>query len=184
MTNNLESIVDDTGIMSSQDMITNPVEESPSVTFQALLFRTELPFLSTPTTLWFSSVPTTPVRVSLCANLSNTSAITQTQWVIKSTTLYRTGTPAGLSAYLRKHAQVRTRGAERIYSGYLFSVQERRISEFWTTNLEPLRSFFCMRILTETRIVNSNPASAIAVLDEPASHPIHMLYRMTSSNIR
>ena len=33
-----------------------------------------------------------------------------------------------------------------------------------------------MRILTETRITDSNPANAIAVLDEAASHPIHMLY--------
>ena len=96
--------------------------------------------------------------------------------VIKSKTLLKTGTQESLSEYLRKHAQVRTQGSNRVYSGYRFSVPETRISEFWTSNLEPLRSFFCMRILTETRITDSNPATAIAVLDEPASHPIHMLY--------
>ena len=158
MTNNLESIVDDTGIMSSQDMITNPVEESPSVTFQSITF-------SDGTTV---SLDSNDVVVFVGPNNAGKSlALRELEqhvgnhsdtMVIKSTTLYRTGTPEGLSAYFRKHAQVRTRGAERIYSGYLFSVKERRISEFWTTNLEPLRSFFCMRILTETRIVNSNPA--------------------------
>ena len=96
--------------------------------------------------------------------------------VIGSTTLRKTGTPEGLSAYFRKCAQIKTQGSQRTYSGYRFSVQERRISEFWSTNLEPLRPFFCMRILTETRITDSNPANAIAVLDEAASHPIHMLY--------
>ena len=37
-------------------------------------------------------------------------------------------------------------------------------------------SFFCLHLATETRITDSNPASAIPILDEVPSHPIHMLY--------
>ena len=96
--------------------------------------------------------------------------------VIKSAELRKAGTSEDLLGYLREHAQVREQDRGKIYSGYKFSVAERRISDFWPNNLSQLRPFFCMRILTETRINDSDPANAIAVLDEPASHPIHMLY--------
>ena len=96
--------------------------------------------------------------------------------VIKSAELRKAGTSEDLLGYLCEHAQVREQDNGRIYSGYNFSVAERFISHFWSNDLSQLRPFFCMRILTETRINDSDPANAIAVLDEPASHPIHMLY--------
>ena len=38
------------------------------------------------------------------------------------------------------------------------------------------RPLFCLRIATETRITDSDPTNSIAFIDEPASHPIHMLF--------
>ena len=95
---------------------------------------------------------------------------------IKSTELRRTGTWEDLSAYLQEYAQMRLSDGNRIYSGYRYSLAEQRIANYWTKNLSRLREFFCMRILTETRINDSDAAPAISILEESASHPIHMLY--------
>ena len=176
MTNSSESVVDDTNIMSTQDIGTNSADDSPTVTFQSIAFSDGTTVSLDPNDVVVLVGPNNAGKSLAFRELEQHVGNPVETTVIKSTTLHKTGTPEGLSEYFRKHAQVKTHGSDRVYSGYRFSVTERRIEEFWTKNIQQLRSFFCMRILTETRIGDSDPANAIAVLDEPASHPIHMLY--------
>ena len=176
MTNSSESVVDDTNIMSTQDIGTNSADDSPTVTFQSIAFSDGTTVSLDPNDVVVLVGPNNAGKSLAFRELEQHVGNPVETTVIKSTTLHKTGTLEGLSEYFRKHAQVKTHGSDRVYSGYRFSVAERRIEEFWTKNIQQLRSFFCMRILTETRIGDSDPANAIAVLDEPASHPIHMLY--------
>ena len=173
---NPESAILNTGLETKQSSDQNQVDSSPAVTFESITFSDGTTVTLDPTDVVVLVGPNNAGKSLALRELEQHIGNPANTTVIKSKTLLKTGTQESLSEYLRKHAQVRTQGSNRVYSGYRFSVPETRISEFWTSNLEQLRSFFCMRILTETRITDSNPATAIAVLDEPASHPIHMLY--------
>lgn len=176
MTNSLESLVESVNTLPHQGVAANQAYDSPTVTFQSISFSDGTEVSLEPNDVVVFVGPNNAGKSLALRELEQHVGNRSGTMVIGSTTLRKTGTPEGLSAYFRKCAQIKTQGSERTYSGYRFSVQERRISEFWSTNLEPLRPFFCMRILTETRITDSNPANAIAVLDEAASHPVHMLY--------
>ena len=166
----------DTTMTSSQDLEINSVGNSPTVTFSDLSFSdgTEIPLDPNDVVVFVG--PNNAGKSLALRELEQHVGNPADSVVIKSRNLQKTGTQESLLAYFQKNTQVRTQGSDRLYSGYRFSVSERRIPEFWTNNLDQLRSFFCMRISTETRITDSNPANAIPVLDEPASHPIHMLY--------
>ena len=98
--------------------------------------------------------------------------------VVKGATENRIGDIDDLFAYLNKHSKVAdgTEG-ERIFSGYRFGFRSNYTAD-WTGQhgLGSLTHLFCMRLATEDRITGSNPASAIASLNDPASHPIHLLY--------
>ena len=173
---NPESTILNTGLETKQSPDQSQVDSSPSVTFESITFSDGTTVTLDPTDVVVFVGPNNAGKSLALRELEQHIGNPANTTVIKSKTLLKAETQESLSEYLRKHAQVRTQGSNRVYAGYRFSVPEARISEFWTSNLEPLRSFFCMRILTETRITDSNPANAIAVLDEPASHPIHMLY--------
>ena len=173
---NPESAVLNTGLETKQSPDPSQVDSSPSVTFESITFSDGTIVTLDPTDVVVLVGPNNAGKSLALRELEQHIGNPVDTKVIKSKTLLKTGTQESLSEYLRKHAQIRTQGSNRVYSGYRFSVPEARLSEFWTSNLQQLRSFFCMRILTETRITDSNPADAIAVLDEPASHPIHMLY--------
>ena len=173
---NPESAVLNTGLETKQSPDPSQVDSSPSVTFESITFSDGTIVTLDPTDVVVLVGPNNAGKSLALRELEQHIGNPVDTKVIKSKTLLKTGTQESLSEYFRKHAQIRTQGSNRVYSGYRFSVSEARLSEFWTSNLQQLRSFFCMRILTETRITDSNPADAIAVLDEPASHPIHMLY--------
>ena len=166
----------DAELDSTQSLGEPHVDGSPSVTFENITFSDGTTVVLDPTDVVVFVGPNNAGKSLALRELEQHIGNPASATVITSRSLRKTGTPERLSEYLRTNAQVRTQGSNRVYSGYRFSVREARISEFWTSNLEQLRAFFCMRILTETRITDSNPANAIAVLDEPASHPIHMLY--------
>lgn len=87
----------------------------------------------------------------------------------------RTGTGEELLAYLRSHTK---EDSNQHLVGYRFSIPEHLIDTYWssTSGLRLLSPFFCMRLQTETRITDSDPAPAIRVLEDAVSHPIQMLY--------
>ena len=96
--------------------------------------------------------------------------------VIKSVEPLKVGTQDEFGKLIDKHSQVRIDGINRIYSGHGFSWLGNHPKSNWPKNLKPFRSLFCMRIPTETRISASDPAASIDFLENPISHPIHMLY--------
>ena len=59
--------------------------------------------------------------------------------------------------------------------GYRLSLQN--VDYFWTQQLGELTPFFCLRIATETRITGSDPVASISFIDEPTTHPVHMLHQ-------
>ncbi len=96
--------------------------------------------------------------------------------VVTSAKFHRRGTAEELLEYLRRHARESTEGTNRVYTGYRVSVPAQQVASFWSGRLRALSKFFCMRLATESRIVDSDPAQAFRSLEEPVSHPIHMLY--------
>ena len=97
--------------------------------------------------------------------------------VVKSATEKRIGTTDDLLTYLSKHSRVEGSSTAQQYRGYGFSFFSKYTNR-WSTqgSLGPLSQLFCVSLATENRITASNPAPAIASLNEPASHPIHLLY--------
>ena len=96
--------------------------------------------------------------------------------VVTSSECHRSGTVDELLEYLRRHARETTDGANRIYDGYRVAIPAQQVASCWSGRLRALGKFFCMRLATETRIIDSGPAQAFRSLDDPISHPIHMLY--------
>ena len=96
--------------------------------------------------------------------------------VVKEVKFDYSGTVDELSSYIEDHSTIDNSGRQPVYKGYQFSVVCQRLPSLWNEKLMDITPFFCMRIPTERRITDSNSIIAIAFLDEPASHPIHMLY--------
>jgi predicted ATPase len=63
------------------------------------------------------------------------------------------------------------------YQGYRFNIPAQLVRRAWETERDRkiLAPFFCLHIGTETRIIDSDPASNVSLLDDALSHPIHLL---------
>lgn len=96
--------------------------------------------------------------------------------VVKSAELKKTGSAADLMAYLQRHAQKSGTTGSVNFGGIGFSIHEPHISFFDRQNdRHPVAPFFAKRLATEDRISGSNPAPALALFQDPPTHPIHML---------
>lgn len=86
------------------------------------------------------------------------------------------GTTDELHAYLKRHTKKNSQ--QNRYDGYNISAPLDHVDAFWPKNngIRNLARFFCLRLLTETRITDSNPAPAINTLEEAVSNPIQLLY--------
>jgi AAA domain, putative AbiEii toxin, Type IV TA system len=102
--------------------------------------------------------------------------VTANRKVINSVNLRRSGTIEEYRAFVRSVSRVEGDSRNLHFKGYLFAVPASHLDYAWQTDLAHVRSLFCLRIPTETRITASNAAPAIAVLEQTPSHPIHMLY--------
>jgi hypothetical protein len=102
--------------------------------------------------------------------------VPSTRMVIKSAKLRRTGTKEDVLKLVQSHSRISGDSKNPQYSGYGFNFFVSLVEHAWLNDPAHMRSLFCLRIPTETRIIASNPPSAIAVLDQAPSHPIHMLY--------
>jgi hypothetical protein len=96
--------------------------------------------------------------------------------VVSSAKLRRSGTIEEYRAFVRSVSRLHGDSRNQHYMGYGFTVPANYVDHAWVTDLAHVRSLFCLRIPTETRITASNAAPAIAVLDQPSSHPIHILF--------
>lgn len=103
--------------------------------------------------------------------------------VITKADICKTGSASELRDFIQSKS-IEKRGRSVNYSGYRFNVADQHIEHFWQTDLTQLRSFFCLRLKTETRITDSDPAPSFKVLSQPPSHPIHILYKDTATEKR
>ena len=100
--------------------------------------------------------------------------------VLASAKLRSLGTPESFEKFVRENARVvsQNQGNSINIQGYGISLGVGRNSfgSMWPRSIAQFRSLFCLRIPTENRITDSNPANAIDPLTDNPSHPIHLLY--------
>lgn len=99
--------------------------------------------------------------------------------VVRKIKFLRSGTEEELLGYLKRHTKkIVNQYNSIIYSGLNFSIHEPNIRGFWSRSdgIFDLASLFCLRLQTESRITDSNPARAFNTLEDAVSHPIHMLF--------
>ena len=157
---------------------TGSATTDPAVTFESITFSdgTTLPLESTDVVVLVG--PNNTGKSVALRELETHVRQSFAGTVVKKVTLRRTGTQDELLAYLRRHTKEKPRRDRKMYVGYHFSILPDHIGVYWsqTDGIHDLTPLFCMRLQTEARITDSDPASAIRVLEDPASHPIHMLY--------
>jgi predicted ATPase len=96
--------------------------------------------------------------------------------VVTSVEIDKFGDAKNVTELIEEHSHKTYPNGSLHYSGSSYNIQASQIDKGWTRNLDIVRSFFCRRLKTESRITDSNPASAFKVLSEAASRPIQMMY--------
>lgn len=97
-------------------------------------------------------------------------------FVIKSATLAKSGDQNDLRAYLECNAQKSGDSVNYQYGGIGYSIHHSHLGYFDNpTDRHPVAPFFAKRLTTEGRIQDSNAAPALALFQNPPTHPIHIL---------
>lgn len=98
--------------------------------------------------------------------------------VIVSTDLIRTGTPDDFLEYLERHVSLTQEGGSTNIRGpgINIGIGGRDVKSMWPDQIDHFAPLFCVRISTEMRITDSDPAPTFAVLEEVPSNPIHLLF--------
>ena len=162
----------DTGLPQKTDSVTT----DPSVTFESITFSDDTTITLEPTDVVVLVGPNNAGKSAALRELETHISNSSQGTVVTQVKYLPTGTKKELLAYLRHHAKEDT--SHQQYVGYRFSISERNIDRYWSSDgaLGRLSPFFCMRLQTETRITDSNPAPAIRFPEGAISHPIQMLY--------
>lgn len=96
-------------------------------------------------------------------------------YVIKSCKVRRLGTDQALMKVVER-ASIRTgTPGQQHLQGYRFSLAANELAHHFNNDQRVLAPFFCLRVPTETRIIDSNPAPNISLLDQAPQHPINVL---------
>ncbi|KRA33223.1 hypothetical protein ASD68_09320 [Rhodanobacter sp. Root627] len=96
--------------------------------------------------------------------------------VIKDATMRKVGTHADLRVYLDAKAQKNGDSVNLSYGGIGYNIHHSHLPYFdRSDDRHPVAPFFAKRLTTESRIVDSNAAPAIALFQSPPTHPIHIL---------
>ncbi len=172
----MENDTQQNGTGLSEDIVSTVID--PTVTFESITF-------SDGTTI---SLESTEVVVLVGPNNAGKSAaLRELEEHVKSSSRgivltnvksCRIGTEEGLFEYLKRHTHETNNSQNKMYVGYRFSLSPEHIANYWSRNdgIYDLSKFFCMRLQTETRITDSNPAPRFRRHSDPSSHPIHLLY--------
>lgn len=89
-----------------------------------------------------------------------------------------------ISKYSSKHY---TGNPLPMYSGYGFSIYEGNLPHYWSNysnGVSELFSVFANILTTEQRLMVANPPSSIRLTTDPIQHPIHLLQKDDSLEIR
>ena len=156
----------------------NPTDSAPSVTFESITFSDGTTIDLDPSDVVVLVGPNNAGKSVALRELEGHIDGNFEALVVKSAKRLSVGTPENFDNFVRNHSQIKRNGTSWTVSGYRFSigVSPLNLHQYWPNNVQIFRPLFCLRIPTETRITDSNPVGAISVLDEPASHPIHLLY--------
>ena len=163
---------------SPQSVESNPLNGLPTVTFEDITFSDGTNISLDPTDVVVLVGPNNAGKSVALQELEEHIGGALEKTVVKSVTLLRTGTSKDFLEYLNRQAQISTEGKLHVVSGpgFKFPASDSDLERLWPNNIRHFRSLFCVRIPTESRIKDSDPAKAIAFLNEVPSHPIHMLY--------
>ena len=106
--------------------------------------------------------------------------------VVNSVEIAKSGTNDEFSKFVDKHLQSQIQDGHRTYSGYGININvgAGTIANLWPDQMGILRPIFCRRLLTETRITDSNPVRAINILNDAPTHPIHLLLLDDATELR
>lgn len=98
--------------------------------------------------------------------------------VISSVQLRHIGTPEKFRQFIEPHVKITYQGGSTSVTGTGFSlgIGNRKIEDLWPSSINLLSRLFCVSILTERRITDSNPVNSFDALNDIPSHPIHTLY--------
>ena len=153
------------------------LDKYPSFTFASITFSDGTEIKLEPTDVVVLVGPNNSGKSVALRELEQHIAETSEAIVIKSVEPRIVGTQEEFGIFIDKHTQVKIEGIDRIYFGYDFSWSGDHPKCHWPENINQFCSLFCMRIPTESRISASNPAESIKFLEDPISHPIHMLFK-------
>ena len=151
--------------------------DGPAVRVQNLLFSDGKRISIGPSDVVVLVGPNNAGKSRVLYDIENHASNSSRGIVVEEITFEYSGTVDELESYITKHSTLNESGRDPVYKGYRFSVQHGRLSQLWNNKLRELTPLFCMRIPTERRITDSDPIQTVAFLDEPGSHPIHMLYK-------
>ena len=156
---------------------TGSTTTDPAVTFESITFSDKTTLPLEPTDVVVLVGPNNTGKSVALRELETHVRKSFAGTVVKKITLRRIGSQKDLLAYLRRHTKEKHSQGITTYAGYHFSVFPHHIDSWSQTDgIGALTPVFCMRLQTEARIKDSDPAPAMRVLEDPVSHPIHMLY--------
>ena len=157
---------------------TRSATTDPAVTFESITFSDGTKITLQPTDVVVLVGPNNAGKSVALRELEEHIRNSYQGTVVTQVNSRRAGTEEELLAYLRRHTKENLHPGATMYVGYHISVFPPHISSYWSNanGIQDLTSFFCLRLPTETRIIDSDPAPAFRALDDPASHPTQMLY--------
>ncbi len=144
----------------------------PSITFETITFSDGTTIHLNPKDIIVFVGPNNAGKSEALRELSQHLFPQRTGVVVKSVKLRKTGNVEQLRAFLNLHAKKK----DIQYQGYRINVDDRTLDRAWTHDIGPLQNLFCQQISTQSRIQDSNHASAINTIEHAPSHPIHMLF--------
>ena len=161
---------------SPQATGTTPID--PAVTFESITFSDGTRIDLQPTDVIVLVGPNNAGKSVALRQLQQHIEASSQQTVITGSTIRRVGSTDDVVTCLRNNTKERSAAAGPTFVGYNIHMELKHVGSHWSrrNGIGALSPFFCRHLPTETRITDSNPASAIPTLDEPASHPIQMLY--------
>lgn len=150
--------------------------ERPSISFEKITFSDGQSIEFEEDEIIVLVGPNNAGKSAALRELQETVARSGRKLVISDATLRKTGDAAMLRQYLEQSAQKSGSNSEITYGGIGFNIHHSHVSYFdQQQDRHPVAPFFCTRLATEDRITASNPAQAIALHQQPPTHPIHLL---------
>ena len=156
------------------------VTQWPTITFESITFSDGTTIKLEPDDVVVLVGPNNAGKSLALRELQDFVSGSPESTVIASAKTNMTGTSESFESFVRSNAlvQLRRQGNNLSVNGYggiSVGLGTGTISSMWPSNISPFKSLFCLRIPTESRITDSNPANAIDHLNESPSHPIHLL---------